>query len=171
MKNLGNYILKKARIAGICEPWADLVGTTDSVGELLKLYVKGIDFCLEKNFPSNADLMRLGGKVLEKYGIHVDKEVSGIGADFTVLLGTCKAKLQYGSFSAAQLFVKHSSVANVFAYDNAFVMIDCFDNAVVNVTAYGNSKVVVNVYKYAQITQKASDNAIIKVVHKNKSSY
>ncbi|WP_114937579.1 hypothetical protein [Mucilaginibacter endophyticus] len=171
MDKLGQYILKKAKIAGICDEWAGLVGSTDSVDELLQLYKKGIDFCLEKNFPSNKDLLRLGGNRLTLHGIYIDKDVTACKGDFIVLLGGSSAKVEIDGYEASQLFVKHSSKAKISVYDNAFVVIDCFDNAVLDITASGNSKVMVNVYQYAQVTHNAKDNSIIKVVHKNKKSY
>ncbi|WP_183560691.1 hypothetical protein [Mucilaginibacter sp. SP1R1] len=171
MQQINKYILKKAMEAGICEPWADMITDTESVDGLLKMYVKGIDFCLAKNFPSNADLLRLGRDRLSNYGIYIDKGITGAPGDFVVLLGGCRANLHIDGFSANQLFVKHTTTANINVAGNAFVMIDCFDNAVLNVTASGNSKVVVNVYKYAQVTNESKDGAIIKIVHKNKSTY
>jgi hypothetical protein len=74
-------------------------------------------------------------------------------------------------YAVSQLFVKHSSKATINVFDDAFVVIDCFENAVLDIKASGNSKVMVNVYRYAQVTHNAKDNAIIKVVHKNKNSY
>jgi hypothetical protein len=171
MKNINQYILEKAMAAGICEPGALEIATAGSVDELLAYYRRGIDFCLEHNFPSNEDLVRLAGGMLAGHGIYVDDEVLVGDADFTVLLGACTGKVSASGFNVSQLFVKHRSTVAVEVVDNAFVVIDCFDDAVVDVSATGKCKVLVNVYGQAQVTTTKADNAIIKIVHKKKTTY
>lgn len=169
---LNKYILEKAKLAGICKPWAEQIATATSVDELMEMYVKGIDFCLEKDFPSSPDLVRLAGDKLHEYGIYVDQTGLALkNSKFAVLLGTCGADLHYDHFSVGQVFVKHNSCANVKTSDNSFLVIDCFDTARLTVTAYGNSKVLINVYGQAKVTTNKVSNGIIKIVHKNKSTY
>lgn len=171
MDRINKYILEKAKEAGICEEWAGLIPSVGGVDGLLAMYVKGIDFCLEKNFPSNEDLVRLGGDRLAGHGVYIDKAVDLPSGDFIVLLGECTGNIHISGYSSTQLFIKHTSSATINAYGNAFVMIDCFDNTTLDVVASGNSKVVINVYGAAKVTHAVTDKAIIKIVHKNKASY
>lgn len=171
MQGLSKYILEKAKEAGICKEWAGLIAGTDSVDGLLQMYVKGIDFCLSKDFPSNADLTRLGGSDLGKYGLHIDEMVNLSNNEFIVLLGKCEGTVNIDGFTATQLFVKHTSFSQVTATGNSFIMIDCFDDSVLSVQASGNSKVVINVYGSAQVSHNSTGDAIIKIVHKNKATY
>ncbi|AMR34131.1 hypothetical protein A0256_23115 [Mucilaginibacter sp. PAMC 26640] len=168
---LHEYILRKAKEAGICKPWADMIAQGMSAGQLLKLYREGIDFCLEHNFPTNDDLVRLGGPLLVQAGIYIDATVHLSNSDFTVLLGKSHAAIEYSGYGASQLFVKHNSACNVSAADNAFIMIDCFDSAQVTVAASGNSRVIINVYGSAKVTTTINDSSFIKVVNKNKETY
>jgi hypothetical protein len=56
MQEITKYILRKAVAAGICHDWTLKIAKATSKNDLLKLFVKGIDFCIEKDFPSNSDL-------------------------------------------------------------------------------------------------------------------
>ena len=70
------------------------------------MYVKGIDFCLSNNFPSNDGLLAFGGDALKGYGIYVNSNPAEvIPGDFMVLLGASKANLPFGGFSATQLLL------------------------------------------------------------------
>jgi len=171
MEMLSQYILKKALKADICEPWAKMIANTDSVDALLAMYVKGIDFCLEKNFPDNDDLVNLGGDKLEQYGIYVDRIIDCPSNDFLVFLGRCNGLAIANGFAANQIFIKHECDMAIKVAENAFVVIDCFDSSKLELAASGNSKVMVNVYGDAQVSHITYDNAIIKVINKNKKSY
>lgn len=170
---LNEYILKKAIASGICEGWAERISKVEGVEELLQMYVDGIDFCLEKNFPSNNDLVNLGGDRLAEYGIHVDEKIKGIlrNPKFKVLLGLSYIEAHNDGFSVAQYFIKHSSKATILASDNSFVVIDCFDSSTLYVHAHDSAKVLVNIYGDAKVEQAAKGAGIIKIVHKNKSTY
>jgi hypothetical protein len=171
MGTINEYILEKAKAAGICEPGALEIAKAGTVDELLAFYRRGIDFCLEKNFPSTGDLVKLGGDKLKEHGIWVDQPVAVRDAEFTVLLGASNGKVSVSRFTVSQMFVKHQSAVAVDAAENAFVVIDCFDDSVISVTASGNSKVLINVYGQAKVTHVTADSATIKIVHKNKVAY
>lgn len=163
---LTKYIHSVASQAGICADWATYIENAKSKEELMEMYVKGIDFCLEKNFPSNDDLLRLGGAdFLANYGVYVDA-IPKI-SPFLVLLGSCYGTIEYSDFSVNQLFIKGNSNVNVIATENASLIIDCFDNATLNVTQEDQSNVMVNVYGNAIVT--ATGN--VKIIHKNKLTY
>lgn len=168
---LNDYILKMAIASGICEPWAEKITEAIGVDDLLKMYLKGIDFCLDKDFPSRYDLVRLGGDRLQEYGIFVDEQLTVKNSAFTVLLGKCEAELRYSGFSVGQVFIKHNSKTELMLSDKAFVVLDCFDSTIVNVKASDQAKVLVNVYGNAEISSSSVGQGVIKIVHKNKSIY
>ena len=169
---LNDYILKKALEADICKPWAEQIAAAPNVDELLEMYVKGIDFCLEKDFPTAPDLVKLAGDKLDEYGIYVDQpELALKNSKFTVLLGSCIADLHYDQFSVGQVFVKHDSSCEVSASGNSFIVIDCFDNSNLDVKAYDNSKILINIYGNSKVARHTVGNGIIKLVQKNKSTY
>jgi hypothetical protein len=171
MEKLSEYILQKAMEAGVCAPGVVEITAAYGKDDLLKLYVKRIDYCLEHNLPSNEDLVRLGGNLLAGYGIWVDENTSLKSPEFTVLLGASKMNIDIDGYTTSQIFVKHSSAAEIDVSEHAFVVIDCFNNAILKVRAYGDSKVLINVYGQAKVTHEAIGNAYIKVIHKNKANY
>jgi len=169
---LNEYILNKARESGICEPWADRISGAGNVEELLKMYVAGIDFCLEHNFPSNEDLVRLSTKEQRLgHGIIVDEQAVLNDPSFLVMLGKCESELAYAGFSTSQLFVKHESKAGIAVHGNAFLVIDCFDNSSIKVTATDNTKVLINVYGSSNVSRISTEGATIKIINKLKSTY
>lgn len=172
MENTNQYILAKAKEAGICQEWADKLAITTDIDILLQMYIDGIDFCLEKNFPSMADLAVLAGtERLARYGIYIDEYVSLVNPKTLVLLGGCEADISIGSYQVSQIFVKHKSSGTFRISGNAFVVIDCFDDSELTVEASGDSKVLVNVYGRAKITHTTIEDARIKIVNKHKSTY
>lgn len=172
MENTNQYILAKAKEAGICKDWADKLATTTDIDALLKMYIDGIDFCLAKDFPSNADLAIIVGTAkLTKHGIYIDECASLVNPRTLVLLGACEADISVGNFMVSQIFVKHKSSGTFRISGNAFIVIDCFDQTELNVQASGDSKVLVNVYGKATVAQTAIEEARIKIVNKHKSTY
>lgn len=171
MPDINHYIEKKARESGICEPWAEKILQAQSVDDLLELYLSGIDFCLSNNFPSNKDLLRLGGEKLKEFGIFIDSNISSANTPHTVLLGASKAQLTADRYSVYQIFLKNTSQAEIVVKDHAFVVIDCFDFTHLNISSFGKSKALVNVYGQAQVHHFSVDDSYIKVVHKHKRTY
>lgn len=168
---LSKYILEKARQAGICQEWADKMAVGVDEHELMKMYVEGIDFCMEKNFPSNRDLVRLGADVINEYGIYVDSIKKLSNRKFLVALGTSSISMTVSQSCVSQVFVKHQSEVMITADDNAYLVIDCFDDSVITISSSGNSRVLVNIYGNALVEHSAAGNSTIKIVHKNKTSY
>jgi hypothetical protein len=168
---INKYILHKALLAGICKEWAVQISQACDVQDLLKMYVAGIDFCLKNNFPSNTDLLRLGGVELGKHGIYLDTEVEIYDKPFVVLLGASSGEITIGGYSVSEIFIKDQSSANVQVTGNAFVIIDCFDSTNLSITASDNCKLLINVYGCAAVTHTSQDKATVKIVNKNKATY
>jgi hypothetical protein len=171
MKQLSKYILHKAIQAGICQDWALKIGQTDNKDELLDMYIKGIDFCLDHNFPSNEDLLKFGGELLVKHGIWVDEEVTSENPGYLVLLGASNGVILVGDYTVSQLYIKHNSIATVACSGNSFTVIDCFDNSIVSITASGNCKVLINSYGSAKVVHECQGSAVVKIRNKNKATY
>lgn len=168
---VSKYILDKARQAGICQEWGDKMAAGIDLHGLLKMYVEGIDFCMEKNFPSNEDLVRLGSDLINEYGIYVDSIKKLSNRDFVVALGKSNISITASGSSVSQVFVKHKSRVMITAKDNSYLVVDCFDDSVINIVGSENSRVLVNIYGDAQTEYSTAGNSIIKIVHKNKKSY
>lgn len=168
--DINKYILEKALAnENLCHPGATGIASAQSIDDLLKMYVKDIDYCLSNDFPSNDDLLRIGGDELAGHGIYVDAIKNLVDRPFIVLLGNSSAELKYSGYSVGQLFVKHSAMAKIQVHDNGYLIIDCFDDSLVTVFAEQNAKVLINVYGNA--TVKSSGSGLITITKKYKKSY
>lgn len=169
--DLNTYVLARAMQNNICTPWAEKISNASSVDDLLKMYVAGIDFCLEHNFPSNTDLVKLGGDHINQYGIYVDQTVKLTDRPFVVFLGSSSGTIKYTGFNASQVFLKHSSTTDITINGNASVLIDCFDDSVLNIEVGENASAFVNVYVGAQVTHQSSGKGTIKIINKLTKTY
>lgn len=164
-------LLRDAIKSQICEEWEEKISNSGSKKELLQMYIDGIDFCLDNNFPSNDYLKKNGGDLLAEFGIFIDENIEVENRTKVVLLGSCTSLISIDGYTVSQVFIKHDSSAHITVENHAFLVIDMFDNTSLNISATNESKVLVNVYGNAQLKHFTTENAIIKVVHKNKSTY
>lgn len=168
--DINKYILEKALAnEKLCQPGAAGITNARSVDDLLKMYVKDIDYCLSNDFPSNEDLVKIGGNELSGHGIYLDAVKNLIDRPFIVLLGESSAELKYTAYSVGQLFVKHEATANIRVHDNGYLIIDCFDNSSTTVFVEQYGKALINIYGNA--TVKTSGPGSITITNKHKKTY
>lgn len=159
-----------AKGKGICAEWYDQLLKTKTVEQLAEMYLKGIDFCLANDYPSNAFLKKHFRGQTEQFGIYLDSQFDVKNRKKIVALGQCIGRVEVNEYSVAEVFLKHYSRITVIASDHAFVMIDLFDNAKLNVIASGGAKVCINRYS-GLIEAEQLDDAIIKVIEKHRKTY
>lgn len=167
---LSKELAKQAKVKGICAPWHAQLLTLDDKDAMLDMYLKGIDFCLANDFPSN-DFIRENFKgSMEHKGIFLDETINVANMPKCVCLGTTTGRIIVNVYEVCEIFAKHDAALNVVARDNAFVMIDVFDDAVVNIHASDRAKVCVNHYG-GEIKKIITDDAVVKIREKNKKTY
>ena len=160
----------EARQNGICTEWFNRLQKTTDKGELVKMYLEGIDFCLSNEYPSRAYIREHFVGMCEEYGVFLDEAIETENFRHVVALGTCYGSASYNGFSVGQVFAKHDSNITIQASGNAFVMVDIFDDTEVKVIASDSAKVCVN--KYGGVVEASSTGkAIIKIINKTKSRY
>lgn len=166
-----NRQLKQDGIAvGLCSQYQGLLDRSDTVEKMVRLFIRGIDFCIKNDYPT-LEFMRKNFKgKSEPYGGYVDDEITGLrNAPDVVLNGECKAILEYDEYSVSRIYIRHSSQAAVNVSDHALVTIDVFDNShLVVAVAGGDAQVLVNKYGDAQVECIGSG---IKVNSINKKTY
>ncbi len=166
-----NKQLKQDGIAvGLCAQYQGLLDRSDTVEKMVRLFIRGIDFCIKNDYPT-LDFMRKNFKgKSEPFGAYVDDEITGLrNAPDIVMNGGCKALLEYDEYSVSRIYIRHSSQAAVNVSDHAIVTIDAFDNShLVVAVAGGNAQVIVNKYGDAQVECIGSG---IKVNSINKKTY
>lgn len=168
--NLSKELAERARKKGICKEWHDELLSLKDKDKMIKMYLRGIDFCLSNDFPENDFIRSYFKGAMEKYGVFLDDAVKVENMPKCVCLGACSGNVLADNFNACEVFVKHNSEIVITAKDNAFVMVDVFDNSTVMIHAHDRAKVCVN--RYGGTVKDFADNeAVIKIREKNKKTY
>ena len=160
---------------GLCRLWQRKLHNGLSTEELVKLYIKGIDFCISENYPT-LDFLRENFKgKSEPFGVFIDDELPPMKNEPDVVLnGACKAMLEYDDFSVSRLYMRHDSEAAVIVSNNAIVTIDLFDNAKIHISVIG-TEARVNINAYGRNTTVdyigISSFARIKTIFHDKPTY
>jgi len=160
----------EARRKGICQEWHDQLLRTKTVKELAEMYLKGIDFCLLNDYPSNDFIKRHFRGQTELFGIYLDEHISAQNKRKIVALGNCAGRIEVTGYGVSEIFLKHNSKLTVIVSDHAFVMVDIFDNANLRIIASGDAKVCINRYS-GLIEAEQLDKAAIKIIEKHRKTY
>lgn len=166
---LGKELALAASKKGICKEWFETMKDLTDKKALIEMYIKGIDFCLANDYPSNDYISQHFKGEMEAFGVHLDELIFKTNPRTTVALGSCSGSLKFDEFTVAEVFIKHQSDLTLKAKGNSFVMVDIFDDARVHIHATDNSKICVNHYS-GSVTYYVEGNAVVKVKEKNKKN-
>ncbi len=131
MNNLSETLKQQAVDLGLCRPWTEAWGDCDQQ-ELIDKYKKGIDFCIDKQYPSNEfikanfdrDLLNANLIFVDEH-IRLDDAPSGI----YILNGECSGSIRFAPWTAATVYVRHKSNVTIIADDFAKVFVRVYDEA------------------------------------------
>lgn len=154
-KELSKILAKEAKKKGICKEWHQELKKLTDRRAMAEMYLRGIDFCLKNNYPSNDFIKAEFGDIAPLMGVFVDSEISVENKPKCVCLGATFGNIKTNGFNVCEIFAKHDSELNIIAADNAFVMVDIFDNSFVNIYIHDRAKVCVNQY---------GENATVKII-------
>ena len=150
MNNLSETLKQQAVDLGLCRPWTEAWGDCDQQA-LIDKFVNGIDFCLERNWPTpefikaNFDRNLLNANLIfvDEY-LDFDMMPSGI----YILNGECSGSIRFAPWTAATVYVRHTSNVKIIAGDFA--------------------KVFVRLYDEAEVETEAEEGAVVKVYDRRK---
>lgn len=163
-------LAKQAKAKGICKEWhEELRGLTDKRA-MVDMYIRGIDFCLSNDYPSNGYIRAHFKGVMEEKGVFLDDKISLVNFRYCVALGATQGEVKVTEYKVCEVFAKHQVSLHIIAEDNAFVEIDMFDDAVVSVVSSGKAKVHINRYG-GTLTFDQQGESTVKVVMKDKRTY
>ena len=131
MENLSETLKQQAVDLGLCRPWTKAWGDCDQQ-ELIDKFIKGIDFCIERNWPTPAfikanfdrDLLNANLIFVDE---HLDFDMMPSGV--YVINGECSGSIRFAPWTAATVYVRHSSNVSIFAGDFAKVFVRLYDDA------------------------------------------
>ena len=146
MENLSETLKQQAVDLGLCRPWTEAWGDCDQQA-LIDKFVKGIDFCLERNWPTsdfikdNFDRALLNANhIFVDEHMRLDDAPSGI----YILNGECSGSICFAPWTAATVYVRHKSNVTIIADDFAKVFVRVYDEANAEVIELGEA--VIKVY-------------------------
>lgn len=146
LQQLRKELAAEAKAAGICQEWLEKIKAAPSREYLITLFVKGLDFGILHDFPSDC-LAAEFDDIAPHYGIFVNRDGTWpatnkkrvIARDAVVTPAT------FDGFSVAEVYALHGSG--------------------VEVNASGYAIVAITVENGAQVVAKATDNAQVKIFH------
>ena len=151
---------------GLCQQWTDEWADSTSKDELVEKFVRGIDFCIEHNFPSCEVIRKEFGDVIHDHGVYVDENVIASDKPTVILNGECVAELSYSGKSCGDIYVRHDCEATVFVNGLARAFINIYDNAEVEVYCEEGAKAFV--YLHGGRVRKTRGDVTIRIKHKEK---
>lgn len=146
MENLSETLKQQAVDLGLYRPWTEAWGDCDQQ-ELIDKYKKGIDFCIDKQYPSNEFIKaNFDRALLNANLIFVDEylDFDMMPSGIYILNGECSGSIRFAPWTAATVYVRHTSNVRIIAGDFAKVFVRLYDEAEVETEA--EESAVVRVY-------------------------
>lgn len=146
-RELNIALREMARDAGLCERWYSDWSDDDTLDECFDRFVRGHDFCVEKDWPSLEFSRRSFDKEdLHRHNIYLDDDVDIENAEngYYVFLGDSKVTLHVTGFKAVTVYCRHDSKVDVEASDGARVFVFYYDRSTGNCRSdeYSNIKMI-----------------------------
>lgn len=142
-----NFILRDvADSLGVCREFRDEWKDDFSRKDLIDFYKKGIEFCIEYNFP---DIMFIKSNfkknMLHENNIFVDEAFDEVknGSGVYVCNGNSTGTLKFKGMDVATVYVRHTCNVNITAEGVSKVFIDVLDASSVNIRQIDNATVYV----------------------------
>ena len=133
-KQLSITLRTSARKLGLCDEWYNAWSESSTQQELINKYLRGIDFALANNWPSNDFIKENFDKdLLLKNGILVNGVYSFLNPRTCVVLGDSQAKIRLNGNTISVIYVRGTSDVDVIVHTNEKVIIHTFDSATVMV--------------------------------------
>lgn len=165
-KNLSDKMKDEAVSLGLCAQWTAEWKDNSSKDEMVEKFVRGIDFCIGKNWPSTKDMKRFFGDVIHKHGVYVDENVEIKNPKIVILNGECVAYVNYDWMGSGEIYVRHNSSLYLRVKGLSRVSVNLLDRAELHVECEDGAKCFV--YQYAGTVIRASKNVVVRDRHEFK---
>lgn len=119
---------KEAVRLNLCEEWTE-AWKNPSLEEMADMYIRGLDFCIENNYPSNDFIKAHFGKVAEDKGVFTDTEVNLLNPEIAILNGNCTGTIELTGYASRDIHVRHDSKVKIIVRDYATAFVRVYDNA------------------------------------------
>jgi len=113
----------------LCDAWYGEWKDDSSVDELLDKFVRGMDFCVENDYPPLPFIRKFFDKDdLHRHRIYLDEEVALDGNNGSyVFLGECSGEIVCDGYMTVNIVVRHRSKIKVVAMGGSRVYVDVYE--------------------------------------------
>lgn len=145
MDKLNNELKNQAIANGLCEQWTDDWIENRNKQELIDMWLRGIDFAIANDYPTNEFIKEhFEPKLLKENHIYVDSPFHGVNLDKKVVLcGKSDGVLEFDKFSTCDIYVRHECHAHIRASGFSKVFINLYDGANITIKQMEAAKVYV----------------------------
>lgn len=126
--NVSNMLKQEAMKNGLCGAWADDWGSPTKE-QLVDMYIKGLDFCILHNYPSNEFIKQHFGEIAIQKGVYTDMKVDVLNPPVAILNGECFGTIVLTGFVSRDIHVRQNSKIKIIVRDFAKAFIRVYDNA------------------------------------------
>lgn len=134
--NLQELILQDGIKHGMCEKFQKLLSARElSSDELCALYIRGLDFCIENNWPGVDIISQFDPNELNRNGIYYDVEGRIDAKLFTVINGDSDVTVVVGQNEVTSLYVRNNSKVKIIAEQDSYCYVTCLDNCEVSIVS------------------------------------
>ena len=160
MENVSEELKERAISLGLCKQWTSEWNNEDK-DSLCEKYVKGIDFCIEHDYPSIEYMKNNFDGVMQNHGIFVNDIGDKKNLSKAVLNGLSIMNISYDNFSVGTIYVRHNSALNITAKDNSKVFIFTYEDCTLNIKCSDNA--IVYVYNHGgSIKYDNNENILVR---------
>jgi len=160
MEKVSEELKEKAIKLGLCEQWTNEWEKEDK-DSLCEKYVKGIDFCIMHDYPTQKYMKDNFEGVMQNHGIFVDDTKKENNLSKAVINGLSIMDMYYDKFHVGTIYLRHNSALNIEVKDFAKVFIFTYDKCILNVKCSGNA--IVYVYNHGgSINYNSNENILVR---------
>lgn len=163
---INDKLAKAAKQAGICDEWYGKIKAGVNNRQLADLYISGLKFCLERNYPDKEIIKEHFGDIAHDYGVYVDEWIELANVKKVVALGDSSGNIVCDKFNVGDIYVANDSELNIRLKDHSITRIDIYDDAVVNIDISDEARVWINEHNSNELHITKNGNPQIKIIDK-----
>lgn len=126
--NVSDMLKAEAIKNGLCSTWTDEWGHPTKE-QLVDMYIRGLDFCILHNYPSNEFIKKHFGDIAIMKGVYTDMKVNAENPDIAILNGNCTGQIVLNGYNSRDIHVRHNSKVKIIVRDCAKAFIRVYDKA------------------------------------------
>lgn len=160
MSNISEVLKDRAISLGLCSEWTEKWGTPEKE-ELIKKYIKGIDFCIENDYPGAVLMKSEFDGIMQRYGIFVGEEFYVENRAFVDANYHCIGDLRSNGVAQSTIYIRGGSIVNIDASEKSCVRVVIYDDSTVNITTHDLAKVYI--YKHGGGVNEYGKNIFVRL--------